>query len=125
MKKIYLVLFTAFLISSCDNDEVESRPYARIRTLSVVIGATNIQAIGEIKTINPSISEFGFVWSLKNDSPINVNQDYKIKASQTPAIGTYEMIISENLERGKTYYLKAYAVSNGYTVFGDIIKFTF
>ena len=125
MKNIYTFLFALIATCSCDDESIGIRPYARVRTLSVEIGASNIQAIGEFTTISPSVTEFGFVWSLKNDSPINVNQDYKIKSTEKPTIGRFELTISDDLERGKTYYLKAYAVSNGYTVFGDIVKFSY
>lgn len=75
-----------------------------------------------LRNLNPSIAEYGFVYSLL-PAPSIVNGATKMSSFGSPKIGEYNMRV-ENLEREKKYYFRAFITNNKDTLYGEQKDFT-
>ena len=75
-----------------------------------------------IRDMNPSITEYGFVYST-SPSPSLTNGAKKITQAGTPQIGAYSML-AENLLHNTKYYVRAFVSNSQSTIYGDQIDFT-
>ena len=115
-----------FLVAffSCTELEDVVRPYPRIRTLEIVkLNNNSIHARGEITSTQEPIIDHGFIWSTKKDSPVNIFKHFKLSLGAADDIGIFEADL-EGLTSGVKYYVKAYAKSDTYTVYGEILEIT-
>jgi hypothetical protein len=121
--RINLILFALILLlATCGEDDNATRPYPRVRTKSV----TNITSEGaffegEITFSSVKIVDHGFVWSTDSNPTLENSDD--ISLGQRSGIGKFTSQIEWSLEEGKKYYVKAYAKSDDYTVYGDVAEF--
>jgi hypothetical protein len=119
MKKIVASLLLAFLIA-CNKTSVDASQAISIETqLLYTTEQTKAEAIIEIFNISTEISEVGIVYAQKaepqiTDNKINIS---KIKKGQSLTIKI------ENLEKGKTYYVRSYYVdANNKVIYGNTLS---
>jgi hypothetical protein len=125
MKKIFFVaLFAVCYTSSCTNDEVIPRPYPRVNTITIEsIDPNGALFSGEIFYANVPIRDHGFLWSPYASVVPGPGNSDKISLGPKDGTGRFEAAADRGLEAGKTYYMRAYAISDGHEVFGDIESF--
>lgn len=117
---IAVIIFS--IVGGCSKEEVTPRTFPRVNTIE----ATNITSGGatfkaEITFASVPMLDHGFLWS-DYVLPLFYNSD-KISLGSKTGTGTFEAICDRSLQEGKTYYLRAYAISEDHTVFGKIVPF--
>jgi N-acetylneuraminic acid mutarotase len=125
MKKliIYCSLFAVLLsLYTCSEDYIE-RGFPGVITRSVVQnGTAGIVISGELISRNAKgIREVGFVWQSGNDP--KTNPGFKANLISNIKAGPFDIKISNSLKKGTKYYVRAYAITEDYTVYGDLIEF--
>lgn len=75
-----------------------------------------------IRDMDPSISEYGFVYST-SPSPSLANGAKKISQTGTPKIGAYSML-AEGLTHNTKYYVRAFVANTQETIYGGQVDFT-
>ena len=75
-----------------------------------------------VRDLNPSISEYGFVYST-SPAPSLTNGATKISQNGTPQIGTYYMLV-EGLSHNTKYYVRAFVSNSQNIVYGEQVVFT-
>ena len=92
-----------------------------VQTLVPVSGETSINAKGIlILNMEVEITEKGFVWSTSNSDPTTDYNDGKVTASDTSK-GSYSCLITD-LQPNSTFYVRAYAIGDGETMYGEVMK---
>ena len=92
-----------------------------VQTLAPTSGETSINAKGIlILNMEVEITEKGFVWSTSNSDPTTDYNDGKVTASDTSK-GSYSCLITD-LQPNSTYYVRAYAIGDGETMYGEVMK---
>ena len=121
-KNILIIFFLAFLVR-CDEYEVTSRNYPRVKTLAVSEissqGARlNAEIIyrGDFEVIN-----YGFVWGL-TENPTKLNSDRVVFAENINR-NKFSELIESTLREDTTYYVRAFVQTNDYTVYGENVSF--
>jgi hypothetical protein len=125
MKKTFFVaLLAVCFTSSCTKDEVIPRPYPRVNTITIEsIDSNGALFSGEIFYANVPIRDHGFLWSpYSSVNPAAGNSD-KVSLGPKDGTGRFEAVANWGLEPGKTYYMRAYAISDKHEVLGDIETF--
>jgi hypothetical protein len=121
-----LALFAlAIVLLSCKaNDEVTPREYPRLDTQEVMaINSSGATFTGVVKTMGAApIADHGFTWSTTPHSLV----DYASKISLGPKqeTGTFSATATFAMEAGKTHYVRTYARSGRYTVYGPTMAYT-
>ncbi len=121
-KKVLLVIF-AFALATCSEDEIPRRPYPQVLTLAV----NNISDAGatfnaEIKQAgNHEIIEHGFVWS-ELENPTLETSEKRIVLEKVQK-GVFSAEISTTLKAGVNYFVRAYAKTSEYLVYGKQVFF--
>jgi len=118
----YSSIIALAFIGSCTKEEVTPRSYPRVKTLEV----TNITSGGasfsaEIVYTSVPILDHGFLWS-EYSSALFSNSDI-ISLGSKSGTGRFDAQCDRSLEEGKTYYVRGYAISEGHTVYGDVVTF--
>ncbi len=124
MRRHYSNLLTALIIFffGCTKEEVTPRVYPRVITVEATqITSAGATFKGEITFSNVEIKDHGFLWSTEN-SP-NVIQSNKISLGSKPGIGQFEAKIDRALQDGIKHYLRAYAISDDFVVYGNTVEF--
>jgi hypothetical protein len=122
MVKSFIPLFFFFVSISCSEEETTARKYPRVHTLDVSqITKEGMALHGEIFFTPGPVSDHGFVWS--NAGFPTVSNSTKLSLGARDGIGSFEGTASTTFEYGKTYSVRAYAQSSGFTVYGEIIEF--
>jgi len=123
MKKIFFAtLLVVCFTSSCTNDDVIPRPYPRVNTIKVEsIDPNGALFSGEIFYADVAVRDHGFLWS-PYSNVVLANAD-KVSLGSKDGAGRFEAAADWGLENGKTYYMRAYAVSDKHEVYGDIESF--
>ncbi len=125
---IHLFVFslTAFSLCSCHkNEDPASRPYPRVRTISIEETVQGTIFTGEIfYAENYAITDHGFVWNTVRDALIHTPQSYEKSLGVKSGKGIFSILITENLTKNTSYSLQAYANNGQYKVYGTVIKFT-
>lgn len=122
-----LILITTFslcLATACENEELEQRPYPRMKTLAV----NNITEQGA--TFNAEILldgvedvvEYGFVWSVERINP-NIHHSNRLIYKKAMGEGKFSDHISTTLMTDTTYNVRAFAKTQNHTIYGDLVKF--
>ncbi|WP_436516383.1 IPT/TIG domain-containing protein [Ekhidna sp. To15] len=121
-RNIFFVSLLALLVK-CDEEDITSRNYPRLRTLSVseitADGARfNAEIIfrGEFEIIN-----FGFVWS-ENESPTIESSD-RVIYSENIQSEKFSETIETTLKEGVSYFVRAFVETNDFIVYGENISF--
>lgn len=92
-----------------------------VQTLAPVSGETSINAKGIlILNMEVEITEKGFVWSTSDTNPTTSYNDGKVTAPDTSK-GSYSCLITD-LQPNSTYYVRAYAIGDGETMYGEVMK---
>ncbi|MEZ4945497.1 MAG: IPT/TIG domain-containing protein [Cyclobacteriaceae bacterium] len=112
-------------ISSCTDVSVETRSYPVIDTNAVTeINESGAIFNAEILDLGTEgIAVHGFVYD-DSPGPLLERSD-RITLGESVQKGTYSVLANSNLIDGKTYYVKAFAISKGVgiTVYGQEISF--
>jgi hypothetical protein len=118
---LFAVLYIGIL-NSCKKDELDSREYPRLITLSVSdIDSTGAVFSGEVLTLNnEEIIDHGFVWS--TNSSVLPNAEF-ISLGVLKNKGTFNFKIDYALAINKKYKVKAYLKTATYTVYGNELEF--
>jgi hypothetical protein len=120
MKPQYLFVLLVLFVT-CSDEHIGSYPYPRVRTQSVTSITSNGALFqGEITFSTVKIIDHGFVWSTYNNPTLLSD---KISLGEMTGVGKFSTNVEWSLEEGRKYYVKAYAKSDNYTVFGDIVEF--
>jgi hypothetical protein len=122
MRIFYSILIVLLFLTQCTEEETTSRKYPRVLTLSYKESASDVILTAEITFTPGPIDDHGFLFStssIYNDYGVN-----KISLGSRSNTGGFETRY-ENFEKGKTYYFKAYAKYENYTVYGNEISFVF
>jgi hypothetical protein len=117
----YLFIFLLFISCKELEDISPEREYPRVSTgIITKIDETGITVTGEILSLGKSaVIDHGFVWSMDERGEL-FNSERKSLGS-IAATGTFSADITFGLEKGKTYYIKAYAISEEYTTYSQAI----
>jgi len=122
MKKIYLVLFSFLLLVTCTKEQITSRPYPRVETLSVTnVTVEGASFQGNITFSTGEIANTGFVWSL-NENPTVDNSDSLSIGTQS-LTGSFSATVTRSLLPGLKYYVRAFVKTNNYFVYGEVAAF--
>ncbi len=123
MRNFSFSLWVVVLVFSCTEIESVTREYPRVRTIGLTeVNNNSLKVRGEIISTSGQIIDHGFVWSKKADSPVNIYSDFKLSIGATSDLGVFESEI-DGLQSGVKYYIKAYAKSSDYTVYGEVLEF--
>ena len=68
------------------------------------------------------ISEYGMCWSADTNNPTTANSKSS-KSGNPSSFPSRYSIQANGLVIGKTYYYRAYAISNGVTTYGSVLNF--
>ncbi|WP_165823905.1 IPT/TIG domain-containing protein [Pseudochryseolinea flava] len=121
MKKYYFII-AIFLFSTCTEEEPTSRDYPRVRT-SLVTSVTSAGATveGTITTAPAAIEDHGFVYGETQYPTITSHE--VISLGSKAGVGKFSATIEKSLVEKVTYYVRAYAKSSSYIVYGDQVEF--
>ena len=115
------VLLSLAVMASCTKEEAPSGTTVSVTTSQVTeIGSYSAKGGGTVSSENSSVSvtEKGLCWSVSQNP---TTKDFTAKAGK--GLGDFTAEISP-VEAGTTYYVRAYAVSLGKTVYGNQVSFT-
>lgn len=115
--------FLLGLLVKCDDEEVSSRNYPRLKTHAVTDITTdgakfNAEIVyrGNFKILN-----YGFVWSDK-DYPTKENSD-RIVYSTNIQSSDFSEFIETTLKQQTLYYVRAFVETSDFVVYGEIVSF--
>lgn len=122
LRNILFIFLLGFLVK-CDDDEVTSRSYPRLKTLPVSEitseGAKfNAEFIfrGAFEVLN-----YGFVWS-ESENPTLENKD-RVIYSENIQTESFSEKIESTLKEGTTYFVRAFVETNEFIVYGENVSF--
>jgi hypothetical protein len=120
-----LVLTAALIVSACDKYEFPNSPYPGLETRPVVrINSSGATFEADVWRQGPSpIIDHGFVWS-ETEQALLTNYSHKIQLGAFAGKGEFEANATAGLLPGKTYFVKAFVVTEEHTVYGDPVPFT-
>src|SRR5687767_10096172 len=122
MKKVSNWLIGFIVLFSCTKEEITPRRYPRVRTKGVNnITAAGARLEGEITFSSTEILDHGFIWSQHEN--LDLNNSEAISLGIKTGKGAFNLLVERSLDEGKVYYVKAYAKSTNYTVYGEIVEF--
>jgi N-acetylneuraminic acid mutarotase len=123
MKKRFKCIFALLaLFLGCTKEEVTPRVYPRVDTGEAYdITSEGATFKGEIIFSSVEIKDHGFVWSA--GTSLQVQYANKISLGTKAGVGSFESRCERSLEPGKKYYVKAYAISEDFTVYGETVEF--
>lgn len=114
------VLLCIGILSSCSkDDETGIRSFPRVSTISITdVTSNSATFLGEIYFIaDEEIIEHGFNLStISMGTPDLSERFYKGSMS---GVGKFTQTITKNFIKGKVYYVRAFAKTNNYFVFGE------
>lgn len=122
LTKIALILLL-FSSVKCTDIEVTPRDYPRVRTTPVTEFTSNGVKLNAVFTEkgNHQLLAYGFVYgegitpTLANDKQVIMSEELKGD--------TYAAIIDHSLKKGATYYVRAFAKTEKYTIYGENMTF--
>lgn len=111
------------LLAKCNQDEVTSRAYPRLRTLPVTEitpqGATfsaNIPFRGSFE-----IKDYGFIWSEK--SSLSITNSERLIIDGNLQTNSFSFVVDNALRRASTYYVRSFLRTDDYIVYGEVVSF--
>ena len=123
LRNVFLIFLLGLLVK-CDEDEVTSRDYPRLRTLQVTdVSTEGVQFNAEIILRGDSeIISYGFVWG-ENENPTKESSNL-VSANNLDSDKFSQKILSI-LNNSKTYYVRSFVETHDYLVYGRNESFTF
>lgn len=127
MRTLYknLILLIATILVSCakEKDFPVAVDYPIIRTQSAIVMEEGIKVDANVLNIgNTPITEYGFSFRATTGNTRDVFDSKKIVGTTTPE-ATYSAVLTADMEPGKTYFVRAYAVAGKYIAYGEPITF--
>jgi hypothetical protein len=123
MKHSSLLFLILLILSTCSEEEVYQRGYPSLYTLEINNANENgVVFVAEILNHeNLNILEYGFLWSKKVN--VEINQSEKKIITTNFSDGVFSSKIETALENGTEYYVRAYLITDEYTVYGNMLSF--
>lgn len=123
LRYILLISLLSLLIK-CDNDEVTSRNYPRLKTLPVTeITSEGARFNAEIIFRGDfEIIHYGFVWSESENPTIESSQ--KVVYSENIQSNSFSEIIGTTLKSSISYFVRSFIQTNKFVVYGQNVQFT-
>lgn len=123
MKKRFNYIFMALtFFFGCTKEEVTPRIYPRVSTIEAFdITSAGASFKGEITFSSVEIKDHGFVWSDSNSPTLGTAN--KISIGPGTGTGDFEIQCDRSLQEGRKYYLRAYALSEDFIVYGNTVEF--
>ena len=117
-----LMLAGALFVLRCDDPTFPAAEYPRISTLPVTnVSSTGVTFHGDtVQDGKEETMNRGFVWS--KEEPLTLEISDRIDLG--PGSGKFEAEIVSGLSPKTIYYVKAYAITKNYTVYGPSVTFT-
>lgn len=123
LNRLIITIIFFSLFTSCAEEELNQRDYPTLYTLEIT-DITNSGAIfnaeiryrGEFK-----ILQYGFIWSQRDIMTLNTPNIIKYTDDTREMEFNYE--ITTGLNVNTTYLVRAYIVTEDYTVFGNVMEF--
>jgi len=110
------------MASSCTEEEVTTRKYARVSTEEITeITSSGMIFHGKLFFSSGDIMDHGFVWT-DTGFPTLTNGN-KISLGAKSDLGEFESSVTGTLQQGKLYSVRAYVQSSTYTMYGKILEF--
>jgi len=123
----FVLIVTLVLVAplaGCDQVEFPERPYPRVETLAVAnMSETAVTFRGNLvwRGSEP-ITDHGFVWGTAADLSFSLSEKAQLGPRTTD--GQFEANINLELAEGQTYYIRAFAITSDYIVYGKYLSFT-
>jgi hypothetical protein len=120
---LLLICMVSLLMWTCEDDEVISREYPRLRTLNVTdISASGASFKADILNPGPTgVTEYGFVWS---DNPfVSVESSERLIIKEGVTGNSFSARIENLLVENVEYYVRAYARDEDDLVYGNVVTF--
>jgi N-acetylneuraminic acid mutarotase len=123
LRYIALLMLITLLVVNCNEEEVTSRPYPRLKTLPVTgINAGGATFHAEILFRGGfDILRYGFVWSEGGNPSLN-NTERRIFSGNIQS-GSFSAEITTTLMEKFTYSVRSFVETDNYTVYGEIVDF--
>ncbi len=108
--KIFLIIFLAAIACTDDNDV--TRPYPDVETIVTDVGEYGATFEARISNYTGSEPEKGFIW-------------YRTEGlvERRSVSGAFSIKVTSTLASAAAYYVKAYIVVNGTTIYGNRVRF--
>ncbi|MEO9482826.1 MAG: IPT/TIG domain-containing protein [Ekhidna sp.] len=123
VKQISTLIFLFFALSNCEENEVSSREYPRLKTLAV----SNITEAGATFSAEFTfrgdfeITSYGFTWS-RFKNPVIESSD-KVVVNENLKDSGFSLDAKSALEEGVTYNVRPFVTTNDYIVYGTSTEF--
>ncbi len=119
-KSIYIFIFISFMLNGCMEDaEMTPRYYPVISTeIKTDSLSGSVTFYGKIEEGSDSIVEYGFVYSLKEDTYLPGN----FITFSEPGYENYSLTLDRGLLPDTKYQVKAYAKTRRFTIFGNDVR---
>ena len=117
LRNILFILLLGLLVD-CNKDEVTSRNYPRLKTLTVS-DTTSEGAKFNAEIIfrgNIEIVKYGFVWG-ENENPNLENSD-RVIYSENIQSNEFSEIIETTIKEGVSYFVRAFVETDDFIVYG-------
>lgn len=108
-------------MNACEKEKITSRDYPRVKTLDI----TQITSSGAVFNAevfyndDMDITDHGFVWG-----PSKARLFESTSLGSFKATGNFSFTGTYGMEAGKQIFVKAYLVTESYTVYGNLMEFT-
>ena len=122
MKKRFGHIAILLLFFGCTKEEITPREYPRVVTTEAMdISSGGVTFRGDVIFSNVEIKDHGFVWSdVLGPTTLSSN---KVSLGSKTGIGQFEARCERSLEAGKKYFMRAYAISEDFVVYGNTVEF--
>ncbi|HMG92643.1 MAG TPA: IPT/TIG domain-containing protein [Chryseolinea sp.] len=122
MKTRFFNLAILLFFLGCTKEEITPREFPRVTTVEAAdITSDGVTFTGEIIFSNVEVKDHGFVWS-DILGPL-VSTANKVSLGSKSGIGQFESRCDRSLEAGKKYYVRGYAISEDFVVYGNTVEF--
>jgi hypothetical protein len=116
--KNILLISSLIMLANCDEADITSRPYPRIKTLPV----TNISEEGVtfnaelISAEDFEVIEYGFIWG--NQEELTISNSEVQSFFEVPTPSNFSFQLNTALDLNSVNYVRAYARTSEYIVYG-------
>lgn len=121
MKNKLILISLIWILLSCDEATLNQEFPVLIAKLPIV---TSVGVELEAELLNKgteSLTDYGFVWSVSENPTIE--RDYYRSTSGSLEPGVFSMSITVGLTEGREYYVRPYARTSSYIVYGEQSSF--
>lgn len=123
--RIMILSLSVLFLADCDTYEFPEVPYPRTETLEVVnISSTGVKLRGKMVQLgDEAVVDHGFVWGFVDNATQEFDNEGVARLGAATTLGEFEVEITSGLQNGKTYYVRAFANSATYKVYGNAVSF--